>query len=172
MIIICRRSVSTFLSSGLRDRIDQLMMSCTQKQQLNVMNSLMEERGEEQVIEEEDKVEDDDAVELEEEEDEQDEERSYSDYYDEYEDESEIGQQYNDCIDQSPSSAPPSWLHNRVHEVSNDSYQAASPSVQPSLSSKAYSQDNRPLSSSTNNHTIVRRLFDSLALIIWISIII
>ncbi|CAA2976442.1 E3 ubiquitin ligase [Olea europaea subsp. europaea] len=154
-VLLERRSVSTFLSSGLRDRIDQLMMYRTQKQQLNIMNNLMEERGEEQVIEEEDKVEDDDAVELEEEEDEQDEERSYSDYYNEYEDESEIGQQYNDCIDQSPSSAPPSWLHNQVHEVSNDSYQAASsPSVQPSLSSKAYSQDNRPLSSSTNNHTI------------------
>lgn len=165
MIIVCRRSVSTFLSSGLRDRIDQLMMSFTQKQQLNVMNNLMEERGE-------DKVEDDDAVELEEEEDEQDEERSYSDYYNEYEDESEIGQQNNDCIDQSSSSAPPSWLHNQVHEVSNDSYQAASPSLQPSLSSNAYSQDNRPLSSSTNNHTIVRRLFDILALIIWISLII
>ncbi|CAI9783557.1 unnamed protein product [Fraxinus pennsylvanica] len=155
-VLLERRSVSTFLSSGLRERIEQLMMSRTQQQLPNVMNNLMEEIGEEQVIEDEDKDEgeDEDAVSLEEEEDEQDEERSYSDYYNEYEGESEIGQQYNDCIDQSPSSAPPSWLHNEGHEVSDDSCQAASPSVQPSLSSNTYSQDNRPLSSFTNHHTI------------------
>ncbi|CAI9782250.1 unnamed protein product [Fraxinus pennsylvanica] len=127
-VLLERRSVSTFLSGGLRDRIDQLMMSRIQQPQLNVMNNLMEERGQEQVIEEEEKGEDDDVVALEEEEeDEQDEERSYK---------------------------PPSWLHNEGHEVSDDSYQAASPSEQPSLSSNTYSQDNRHLSSFTNHHTI------------------
>lgn len=156
---MCRRSVSTFLSSGLRDRIDQLMMSRTQQPQLNVKNNLMEERRQEQVIEEEDKGEDGVAAleeEEEEEEDEEDEERSYSDYYNEYEDESDIGQQYNDCIDQSESSEPHSWLHNQGHEISDDSYRAASPSEQPSLSSNTYSLDNRHLSSFTNHHTIVR----------------
>ncbi|XP_022870571.1 uncharacterized protein LOC111389825 [Olea europaea var. sylvestris] len=164
-VLLERRSVSTFLSSGLRDRIDQLMMSRTQQPQLNVKNNLMEERRQEQVIEEEDKGEDGVAAleeEEEEEEDEEDEERSYSDYYNEYEDESDIGQQYNDCIDQSESSEPHSWLHNQGHEISDDSYRAASPSEQPSLSSNTYSLDNRHLSSFTNHHTIEMDLINDL----------
>ncbi|KAK3002172.1 hypothetical protein RJ639_020833 [Escallonia herrerae] len=134
-----RRSVSTFLSSGMRERIDQLMMSRTQRHP-DHNGSKVEEDVEQEGKQRED-VEDDGEEEEEEDEGEDEEdERLLGNHYE------ETGEYY----DQTTSSLHPAspsvlmaWSRNQDYEYSDDSDQFSSPSIQKSQLSKSSSQDNR-----------------------------
>uniref|UniRef100_A0A5B6YL05 RING-type domain-containing protein n=2 Tax=Davidia involucrata TaxID=16924 RepID=A0A5B6YL05_DAVIN len=139
--LLHRRSVSTFLSSNLRETIDQLMISrigrqphpigIQQEEEEEGMNQLMIPRQTHQMCRDQDQEqeEDDDVVD-----EEQEEERP-------------IGYQYNevsDYCDEATSSMQlslpslsRSWSHNHHHQVSDDSNQVASPSLQQPLSSQS-----------------------------------
>lgn len=159
---MCRKSVSTFLSSGLREKIDRVMISRVEGQ-LSVKNNETQEEKNEQLPEQEQSVvsEVSDEREGEDTEDEQDEEgQEYVDYFDEYEEvESSVGQQYNESDDNTTSSPPTSWPQ-KGHDLSDYSYQVASPSTQPSPSNY-YSQDNGTTPSFTPGRpAIVSQLYD------------
>ncbi|XP_073135949.1 uncharacterized protein [Henckelia pumila] len=123
--LLQRGTVSSFLSSGLREQIDQVMLSRSQGQPTLTRNQTQEEeqlplekardKDSEVVISEE--VEAEDEVE-----DVQDEERDeFGGYYDEDEEtESSVGQQYNDYLD-TTSTPPPSWPQHGGHDDHNSS---------------------------------------------------
>ncbi|KAK3023854.1 hypothetical protein RJ639_043985 [Escallonia herrerae] len=135
-----RRSVSTFLSSGMRERIDQLMMSRTQRHPDHI-GSKVEEDMDQERKQRKDVVEDDGEEEEEEDEGEDEEdERLLGNHYE------ETGEYY----DQTTSSLHPAspsvlmaWSHNQDYEDSDGSDQFSSPSIQKSQLSKSSSQDNR-----------------------------
>ncbi|XP_073049315.1 uncharacterized protein [Primulina eburnea] len=148
--LLHRGTVSNFLSSGLREQIDRVMLSRTQGQLTLTSNQTQEEqlprekardKDSDVAISEEGEAED-------EVEDAQDEERGeFGIYYDEYEEtESSIGQQYNDDLDRTTSTPPPSWPQHGGHDVSDYSYPVATSSTYQSLSSTPYSQDHNPSS--------------------------
>ncbi|KAL3827715.1 hypothetical protein ACJIZ3_016517 [Penstemon smallii] len=150
-LLLGRKSVSNFLSSGMREQIERVMISRTQGEQ-TIMNNHIQEEEHCLVQRDEVRVEDDHKQLVISEEDKQEEKMgNYGDYYDEYEEvESPIEQHYNesdDCMDLTTSSPSPSWTQNQGHEVANYSHQIASPSTQQSLSSNSYSQENQPSSS-------------------------
>ncbi|KAG8385054.1 hypothetical protein BUALT_Bualt03G0001600 [Buddleja alternifolia] len=138
--LLARRSVSGFLSSGLREQIDRVMISRSQGEQ-SVKNNHIDRREKEKVgvgvvVREDDQLE---------------EERE--DYYDDYEEaERSMRGQYNECddyIDQNTSSPPArAWPQEQGEQVWDYSSQLESPSIQQSLSSNSYSPDNAPNSSS------------------------
>ncbi|KAL3616631.1 hypothetical protein CASFOL_039025 [Castilleja foliolosa] len=138
-VLLGRKSVSTFLSSDLRDKIDQVMASRAQGPQTPKNNRIREEKHETTLSEQDEGQED------------------YNDQnFDEYEEpESSIGQhqQYNesdDYTDQVTISSPPeSWPQNQLGS-GDYSYLAASPSTQQSNSSNYYSQNSRPNSSGSS----------------------
>ncbi|KAI3455764.1 hypothetical protein Pfo_012427 [Paulownia fortunei] len=144
--LLGRRSVSTFLSGGLREKIDRVMISHAQGQQ--TLKNNQTQGGKHGRLPEQEQLVVSEEGEGEDGEDEQDEEREdYGDLFAEYE--SSVGQQYNesdDYADHITSSSPASWPQNQGHELSDYSYQVASPSTQQS-SSNYYSQDNGPTSS-------------------------
>lgn len=141
--------MSSFLSSGLRDQIDRVMLSRSQGQQITKSNQTREDQvcvhDEEIRVEEEEAIATEEVENKEDHKQEEDRER-YVDYFDEYEEaESSVGQQYNECDDYITSASPtPSWPQNQSHEAADS---VASPSPQQSLGSNFYSQDSRRSSS-------------------------
>ncbi|KAL0398067.1 UNVERIFIED_CONTAM: hypothetical protein Sradi_2150000 [Sesamum radiatum] len=124
---MCRRSVSTFLSSGLREKIDQVIISRAQGQE-TLKNS---QRREEKELPEREQTVTSEEREGEDGENEQDEEgEDYGNYFNEYEEaESSVEQRGNesdDYTDHIRTSPPASWPQNQGHESSNHSYQVAS----------------------------------------------
>lgn len=135
--LLQRKSVSSFLSSGMRENIDRLMMSRTQEisrkdhlegkceNQYNRedqmrMNKVKEEHGCEEEEEykqnseeEEEEAEDDDSI-------------VYNDDYEEDQEHNIQTERYNAA--QSYINQTTSWVHSQHHDVSdNDSDQAAAP---------------------------------------------
>ncbi|GFQ00819.1 protein neuralized [Phtheirospermum japonicum] len=159
---MCRRSVSTFLSSDLRDKIDQVMASRAQGPQTPKQGRIVREEKHETKLSEQAAVISDKQDE-EEGEYEVEEEEEYNDNFDEYEEaESSVGQQqYNesdDYTDQVTTTPPESWPQNQLG--SDYSYLAASPSTQQS-SSNYYSQNSRPNSSGSARPAIdVELIYD------------
>ncbi|KZV43448.1 hypothetical protein F511_09891 [Dorcoceras hygrometricum] len=164
--LLQRGTVSSFLSSGLREQIDQVMLSRAQGQVTLIGNRTQEEeklplenardKDSEVVLSEEGEAED-------EVEDSQDEERDeFGIYYDEYEetDQSSTGQQYNEYMDRTTSTHPPSWPQHRGHDVSDYSYPVASSSTYQSLSSTPYSQDHNPSSTTIHPANEMDLLYD------------
>ncbi|PIN24269.1 putative E3 ubiquitin ligase [Handroanthus impetiginosus] len=148
-VLLGRRSVSTFLSSGLREKIDRVMISRAQGEQTLMNNRTREEKHEQ--LPEQNQVAVLEVGERGDREDEPDEGREdYGDFFDEYEEaESSVGQQYNesdDYTDLITSSPAASWPQNQGPELSDDSCQVVSPCTRQS-SSNYYSQDNGPNSS-------------------------
>ncbi|XP_075524322.1 uncharacterized protein LOC142556725 [Primulina tabacum] len=148
--LLQRGTVSSFLSSSLREQIDKVMLSRSQGQLTLISNQTHEEeqfplektrdKDSELVISEEVEAEDEVKVVQDEERDE------FGIYYDEYDEtESSIQQQYNDYLD-TTSTPPPSWPQHGRHDVSHYSYPVASSSTYQSLSSTPYSQDHNPSS--------------------------
>lgn len=151
---MCRRSVSSFLSSDMRDAIDRLMISRTQKQP-NQMGSMADKRKE--AIEEEkgDKLvfKDDNSD------------------HDE-EDRLPIEQQYNEFgeymdrtypLERHSQSLLSPWSDIQDNEVSDYSNQAASPSLQKYVSSNSSTRDVQRCSSFMNSPSIVSLSFDFFA---------
>ncbi|MCE0480999.1 hypothetical protein HAX54_038320 [Datura stramonium] len=142
--LLHRKSVSTFLNSGLRDKIDQIMASRSQ-QLPNAMSSHVKEEVPALVTEDEDEVEDEIG-----------EEEEDWDYDNDSEDLNIPGrQQYNEpevLIHQNTSSqTSQSWNTNPDQEVTDDFYIFPSPSSLQSQSSNIYSQHVQPCSSSTGH---------------------
>ncbi|KAL8513331.1 hypothetical protein ACS0TY_019510 [Phlomoides rotata] len=136
--LLGRKSVSGFLSSGLREKIDQVMVYRCQTVKSN-------QAGEEKHVET--LPEQGDAVVVSEEGEEvgEDSREGYGDYFDEFEEaESSLGQQYNesDYTDQTPAS----WPQNQGQESSVYSYDQVasttptqqSPSIGPNSSYGAH----------------------------------
>lgn len=123
--MICRKSVSSFLSSGMRDKIDQLMISRTTQgkptQSNNKRQDPVTEKGRDVVVASGAGA-----------------GAEYSEYFHAYE-EAESSQHYTECDDFTDSTSA-SWSQNQNlqnqggHEPSECSYQAVSPSTQHSSS--------------------------------------
>lgn len=158
--LLQRGTVSNFLSSGLREQIDRVMLSRAQEKLTLISNRTQEE---EQLPLETARDKDSEVAISEEGEAEeaQDEERDeFGIYYDEYEEtESSIGQQYNDDLDRTISTPPPSWPQHGGHDVSDYSYPVASSSTYQSLSSTPYSQDHNT-SSTIHSANEIDLLYD------------
>ncbi|KAL7131377.1 hypothetical protein ABFS83_13G193400 [Erythranthe nasuta] len=148
--LLGRRSVSTFLSSGLRERIDRVMISRSEGKQSDLKsNNQTPQRKDERLPEQEEHEQEEEALVSEEDTEQDAQGGGYGDYFDEYEEaESSVGQQYDECDDYADNvtaSPAPSWPQNQAHDLCDYSYQAASPCTQ--QSSSYYSQDNAPNSS-------------------------
>lgn len=150
---MCRRSVSNFLSGSLRDKIDQMIMSRSQRQPIPVYSNMQEEVREKVLAE--DKTEEvEDIVQCGEDGEEYKEEDKYDESGDEYDVDSQIQEQLYDgateVVDQT-------WGHNQDCNISIDSDQIASTSLPQSQSAKLYSA--RPLATSTRHPSIVSYCF-------------
>ncbi|XP_070011667.1 uncharacterized protein [Nicotiana sylvestris] len=146
--LLQRKSVSNFLTSDLREKIDRIMASRSQQLPNAMRISHVEEEEVPTQVDEEEKEEDDmvlrhnareEDVEVEEEQDSG------------YDDEDEV------LIDDNTSS----WSLNQVQEVTDDSYHFPSPSLQ-SQSSSICSQHIKPCSSSSRNSSTEMELIDEL----------
>ncbi|XP_059301496.1 uncharacterized protein LOC132053468 [Lycium ferocissimum] len=127
--LLHRKSVSTFLTSDLREQIDRIMASRSQ-QLPNAVRSYVEEDEEEEVEEnareEEDEVREEEEEEEEEEVEEHEEEWGYANYS---EDDSSSSRQPEVLIHQNTSSQTlQSWNTNQDQEITDDSYHFPSPS--------------------------------------------
>lgn len=157
------KSVSIFLNSGLREKIDRLMTSRSQ-QLPSAMSGQLEERVGAHMTKEEGKEEEVRSHnETRAAEGEDDEEEADSGYEDDFEDDNTpIRQQYlepEELVDQSNASQTfQSWSNNQDLRVSDDSYHLPSNSLpQPQLSN-IYSQHNQQSSSSTRHSSIEMEL--------------
>lgn len=127
---LCRKSVSTFLTSGMRDEIDQIMNSRTQAKPNLIVN-----RTEHQL---------------------EDVKKGYehvmaSKMIEEEENKSPVGHnEAAECFEQTPQStcslSPSvqyrSWARNPVHSLTDES--VSSPSLEQSPTSNSYIRDNKP----------------------------
>ncbi|KAK4360832.1 hypothetical protein RND71_019784 [Anisodus tanguticus] len=150
--LLNRKSVSIFLNSGLRDKIDRLMASCSQ-QLPNAMSSQLVEEVQARMTKEEAKEEE--VISHNKTrgaEGEEDEEEVDSGYEDDFEDDNTpIRQQYlepEELVDQNKASYTlQSWRNNQDRGVSDDSYHLPSNSLPQSQSSNIYSHHNQQCSS-------------------------
>ncbi|GFS44770.1 hypothetical protein Acr_00g0091890 [Actinidia rufa] len=175
-----RRSVSTFLSSKLRDTMDQLMISRAERhphsmgneqEDVQDLHNRLEQlmlsqiqrqtqttNGQQEDGEQEEKVEDENEDQVEDEQDEEEEEEEEDENEEEQQQEERpIRHQYSetgDYVDQVGAGVR-SWSHESDHEVSDDFDQVASPSSQPPQSSQASYPDTQLFSSFANRSSIV-----------------
>ncbi|KAL3355594.1 hypothetical protein AABB24_016660 [Solanum stoloniferum] len=140
--LLHRKSVSVFLTSGLREQIDRIMASRSQ-QLPNARSSHVEKQVPAQVAEDEEE-------EVEQNEKEEEVEWGYND--DSEDDNIPSRQRYNEpevlILQNTPSQTSQSWNTNPYQEVTDDSYHFPSPSSLQSQSSNIYSQ----LCSSSTGH--------------------
>ncbi|XP_059285103.1 uncharacterized protein LOC132038448 [Lycium ferocissimum] len=150
--LLNRKSVSIFLNSGLREKIDRLMASRSQ-QLPNAMSGQLEEEVRARLTKEASKKEE--VISHNETrgaEGENDEEEADSGYEDDFEDDNTpIRQQYlepMELVDQNKAShILQSWSNNQDRGVSDDSYHLPSNSLPQSQSSNIYSHHNQQCSS-------------------------
>ncbi|KAK4347695.1 hypothetical protein RND71_034034 [Anisodus tanguticus] len=150
--LLNRKSVSIFLNSGLREKIDRLMASRSQ-QLPNAMSGQLEGEVRARMTKEEAKEEE--VISHNETrgaEGEEDEEEADSGYEDDFEDDNTpIRQQYlepEELVDQNKASHTlQSWSNNQDRGVSDDSYHLPSNSLPQSQSSNIYSHHNQQCSS-------------------------
>ncbi|KAL7210933.1 hypothetical protein ACSBR2_013920 [Camellia fascicularis] len=152
-----RRGVSTFLSSNLRDKMDQLMISRVERLPHAMENQQEEDNGLHYRLEQlmRSHIQRQTHTINSQQEDEEEEEEQV-----EEEEESPSGPQYNevsDYVDQVVSGVR-SWSHDTDHEVSCDSDQAVSPSLQQPQSSESSSPESQPCSSFTNRSSVEMEL--------------
>ncbi|PSS11060.1 Protein neuralized like [Actinidia chinensis var. chinensis] len=172
-----RRSVSTFLSSNLRDTMDQLMISRAERRPHSMGNEQedvqdLHNRLEQLMLSqiqrqtqttngqqedgEQEKVEDENEDQVEDEQDEEDDEEEENEEEEQEQEERPIRRQYSetgDYVDQVVAGVR-SWSHESDHEVSDDFDQVASPSSQPPQSSQASYPDTQLFSSFANRSSI------------------
>lgn len=153
--LLNRKSVSNFLSSGLREGIDRLMMSRIQSQPNQLAKRREEEHKPYQVEEEVTKQVEMQEVQKEPEEkvEEEGEIADHSnDFGEDESDEIQIGQEYTESQDYVEQTTP--WDYSQDNELSDNYFDpSASPSPQQSLSSSSPPQT-QPGSSFTNHPSI------------------
>ncbi|XP_055808175.1 uncharacterized protein LOC129876707 [Solanum dulcamara] len=149
--LLHRKSVSSFLMSGLREKIDRIMASRSQ-QLPHATSSHVEKEVSAQVDEDEEEKVEQNARKEEDEVGEEEEEEEWGYDYDSEDDNSPSRQRYNEpevlILQNTSSQTLQSWNTNPYQEVTDDSYHFPSPSSLQSQSSNIYSQ---PCSSSTGH---------------------
>ncbi|CAK9133389.1 unnamed protein product [Ilex paraguariensis] len=181
--------IRQLLESGLKGRIDQLMLSRTQREPHPTGNHVeedieieeegqdveddieIEEEGQEGEDEAEEETEEEQAAEETEDEEQGEEfndkdEEQGEDYNDDDDNDSHVGQLYNRVEDDvnhttsscrlPVSSSLGSWSPNRGYEDSDDYDKSPSPTLQHSISSDSYTQDNGQCSSFMN-HSLIEK---------------
>lgn len=153
MVVIYRKSVSSFLSSGMRDKIDQLMISRTTqgKPTQSIYNQRQDKRQEQVTEKGRDVVASSGGAGA-------GGDEEYGEYFHEYE-EAESSQHFTECDDFTDSTSA-SWSQNQNdqnqnqggHEASECSYQAVSPSSRNIKRNSSFNARPSSIVSTTSSH--------------------
>ncbi|XP_016502604.1 uncharacterized protein LOC107820774 [Nicotiana tabacum] len=161
--LLNRKSVSIFLNSGLREKIDRLMASRSQQLPNAMTGQLQEEVGAlvpKEKEKEEEVVSRNETRGGETKDDEEEEDSGYEDYFED--DNTPIRQHYlepEELVDQKKASRTlQSWSNNEDRGVTDDSYHLPSNSLPQSQSSNTYSHHNQQCSSSAIHTSIEMEL--------------